>query len=482
MPHVKVRDYQERAVNELAARLREGHRHVILQAATGAGKTVMACEMIRRAVGRGTRVLFLAHRRRLVHQCSGHLGEWGLPHGVVMRGEPLGSAHRVQVASRDTLLSRVVRNRYHAPPPADLVIIDEAHNCTAPEYSRLLELYPKAFKVGLTATPATSEGRGLAPYFTAIVEAAKTSELVKGGHLVPVRCYAPDRKGARAGKGLAGDPVGHWFRLAEGRPTVLFTSKCAVSREVTAAFLAAGVPAAHIDAHTPDDERLEVDQKLRDGRLKVVSNVGVWTEGVDVPELSCCILFRMAGSAVLFLQAVGRVMRPHPSKRDAVLIDHAGAVFRHGFPDEDREWSLDPDDTVDRRDRERRKKDEKGERTPVCCPACSGMFSGSATCPACGHKLPARMLPAVVRNELLVEARRSMTPEQGYQEKRSYWLKCLYMGIARGLRMGAAAMMYKSRFGEFPDPGMPDVPPPGPAWSQPVARVMPHLVRRRSDR
>jgi DNA repair protein RadD len=478
MEVVTPRDSQSRAVAEVRARMASGARRVLLQSMMGSGKSVMAAMMLSSAVARGRRCAFLVHRRGLVEQFCGHLRKWGVPHGVVMSGERLNPAAPVQVASRDTLLSRCVRNKYHGVPPADLVVIDEAHNVPAPEYSALLRMYPSAWLVGLSATPARNDGTSLADEFDALVCAVPTSQLVREGHLVPVRCYAPEREGHRRGKtGLAGDPVSHWKRLAEGRPTVLFTGRVKTSESLVAEFNDQGIPAAHIDAHTPKERRDEVAAMLADGSLKVASNVGIWTEGTDIPQLACAILYRMAGSCVLYLQAVGRIMRPWPGKTEALLLDHSGAVFKHGFPDEDFPWSLEGASTVDERKRKERK--EAPAKKPLCCPACGLMFQGALACPHCGHFLPKRLLPAAVKHELLIEARKKATPEELYMQKCSYWRKCLAVMAARGMTLGAAGAMYKSMWGDFPGPELPDVPPRGPCWARPVVKVFPHLLRRR---
>jgi DNA repair protein RadD len=195
---------------------------------------------------------------------------------------------------------------------------------------------------------------------------------------------------------------------------------------------------------------------------------------VDVPELSCCVLLRLCGSYVLFAQAVGRIMRAHPSKRDAVLIDHSGAVYEHGFPDEDVEWALDEGDSVDRRVAAAKKKGER--KQPITCPACATVYAAAMSCPACGHKLPRRLLPAVTQKELLVEARRGMSPERLHAERASYWRTCLYVMAARGQTCGAAAGMFRSRFGAWPD-GLDDVPYGGD-WKRPVSVLYPHYARR----
>lgn len=471
-----LRPYQVDVIERMRARLREGKRRGIIQAATGAGKTHISSEIIRCAVAKGKRCLFLAHRRRLIKQKAERLDAFGVPYGVLMAGEPTWRGAPVQVASRDTLLSRSVRNDWAAPPPADLVIVDECHNCLSDEYQRLLALYRDAIVIGLTATPARSDGRGLGDYYEALECAVPTSQLVREGWLAPVRCYAPARQGGGRKAGLAGDPVEHWKRYAEGRPTVFFAGKVEHSLAAVQAFCSAGVPAEHIDADTPDAEREAVLARVRGGETRVVANVGIMTEGVDVPELSCCVLFRVTGSYVLYAQAVGRIMRAHPGKRDAVLLDHAGACLRHGLPDVDVEWSLDGKDSVDARKKKARK--EGREEAPACCPVCGRLFAGSPQCPACGWQVRRKKAaPQAKRDDLLEEVTRSASPAELRAEKARYWQTCLAVMAHKGRTAGAAGHMYRGRFGRWPDDSLPNVPR-GVQWRQPVANLYPQFVRR----
>lgn len=455
-----------------------GARRVLVQAPVGYGKTVVTSEIVRAAVAKGKRVLFLAHRRRLIDQKSRKLDQFGVRHGVLMAGVPPRPWLPVQVCSRDTLLSRAVRNDWLARPPADLVIVDEAHRVMSDEYRALLSAYPDAHHLGVTATPAREDGRGLGGFYQALECAPPISWLVARGRLCPVKCFAPQNPGgAKSRRRLAGDPVATWLRLGAGRPTVLFAGKVEHSRAACAAFLAAGVTAEHIDADTPDDERDAVIARVESGATQVLCNCSVLTEGVDVPCLSCIVLLRLASSYVLFIQAVGRVMRAHPGKADAVLIDHADAVLEHGFPDEDAEWSLDEGDTVERRNRDAKKEGQRSQ--PVVCPKCGLCYPAAPACPACGGRLPRKMQPAAVRNQLLTEVERGLTPERQREWRVRFWHGCLACMAHKGGTLGAASQMYRRRYGEWPPA---DFPNPSSAYQakRRVADVYPQYLERRT--
>ena len=485
---VQLRDYQVDVIGRSRGRIVQGARRVLIQAPTGAGKTHIACEIIRCAVAKGSRVLFLVHRRRLVRQISERLELFGVYHGVIMAGESTTSYAPVQVASRDTLLSRAVRNEWVGFPPAELVVLDEAHNLKVTGsdddlagYESILKVYPHAVILGLTATPARSDGRGLGRFFQALECTVPVSQLIREGWLVPVQCYAPERMGTarRSGKkvkGLAGDPVGWWKKLAEGRPTIVFTSKVDQSEAVVEAFKGAGIAAAHIDAHTPDEERERVIDAVKRGRVQVVSNVGVFTEGVDVPELSCCVLLRMAESYVLFAQAVGRVMRSHPGKENAILIDHSGATYKHGLPDLDVEWKLDEGETVDER---RKAQLASPDKRPLVCPRCAAVFAGSIRCPSCNHVLAKKLRPVETRDELLTQVQRDLDPVKAEEEKVRYWFTALRVMAHKGRSLSAARCMWKAKFKEWPPATLPHNDFSFQDWQRPVAELLPNFAPRR---
>lgn len=478
------RDYQIDLVDRVRGKVRAGARRVILQGATGSGKTTAAAMLVRAAVDKGSRTLLLAHRRRLIKQMAERLAQFGVPYGVLMADLPdvqdepwaVRNSHaQVQVASRDTLFSRTIRNEWISFPPADLVLVDEAHS-SLEQYATMLQHYPQAVVIGMTATPTRGDGTGLGAYFDALVCTVPTSRLVADGYLVPVSCYAPRRQADGGKRAICGDAVYHWRKFAAGRPTVLFTSKVSASKAAVAAFLAAGIPATHIDAHSTDRERDEAAAGLESGKIKVVGNVAVWGEGVDVPCLSCCVLLRLASSYVTFAQCIGRIMRPYPGKTDAVLIDHSGAVFEHGFPDEDVEWTLNPDETVDARIDRDKKAGKRKE--PVCCPRCAYVYSGAVQCPQCGYALfhtPPKATPK--KDALLFPVSRDEQAALEREDQERYWKTCLGIVAAKGGKVSQAFAIFKRKFPDGSTRGFRHDPQPG-EMRRSVAEVFPGFVRQ----
>jgi RNA polymerase subunit RPABC4/transcription elongation factor Spt4 len=184
---------------------------------------------------------------------------------------------------------------------------------------------------------------------------------------------------------ITGDIVEHWLRLAKGRRTVCFASGVKHSKELTEAFLAAGVPAVHVDGSMLTAERDAALGKLATGEALIACNCDVITEGYDLPILSCAILARPTESSGKYRQMVGRIMRSLDGKTDAIVLDHAGCTLRHGFVQSPVEYSL--ADT----------KPPRGASGVKVCKVCFGVMPANLSiCPLCGQTQP-RLAPVAQR-------------------------------------------------------------------------------------
>ena len=375
-PILSLRPYQIDAIAETRRRMARV-RSVLINAPTGAGKTILGCQIIRLAVEKQRRVLFLAHRRELIDQCAAKLDEAGvLHHGVILAGHAKARAPHapVQVASIQTLIRREL-------PPADLVMIDECHRAMAKSYLNLLANYPAAKIIGLTATPERLDGKGLGDLFDDMVVVSTIPNLIAEGFLVEPDCYGapsggPDLSRVKKSGGdyredqlqaamdtteLTGELLTNWQRLAANQKTIVFASGIDHSQHIVNRFRDAGVSAAHLDGATPLPLRQQIIRDWQSGALQVVSNCAVLTEGFDFPSLECCVLARPTQSVAMYLQQVGRVMRPAPGKAGAMVLDHAGCFNAHGLPHDHREWTLEGET-----ERRKRKK-----APPKHCRVCS---------------------------------------------------------------------------------------------------------------
>jgi DNA repair protein RadD len=396
---ITLHQFQQDAVAKIERHIAEGRLKLLLVAPTGSGKTVIASELIRRWVTQYRRVLFLAHRREIILHSSAKLTANGVRHGIIMSAVDPRPMEAVQVASIDTLLMRGVRSSAMDLPPADLVIFDEAHRARGRTREHLIGLYPEAVLLGMTATPCRGDGRGLGNLFEVMIECPQVADLIVGGYLVKSRVYAPinpDLKGVRVEKGdyvisqlagrmntegLVGDIVEHWHKHGENRRTIAFAVDVAHSVAIRNQFLRAGVPAEHLDGETSLPEREAILARLASGEAKVVSNCMVLTEGWDCPPVGCAVLARPTKQMGLYRQMIGRVLRPADDKPDAVILDHSGAVFRHGLPEDHVEWTLDTDRRAATPAHEKRKTGKEPALRE--CPSCKAIMV-KPPCGACG--------------------------------------------------------------------------------------------------
>lgn len=485
---VKPRSYQIDTVNRSRALVARGIRRFIIQAPCGSGKTITACMFMQAAVDKGRRCLFIAPARQLVNQCSNKLQEFGLHHGIIMARRGYTPAN-IQVASKDTLMSRAINSEKISLPESDIVIFDEAHLSLGDGAMKILERYKNSVIIGLTATPARKSGLQPGDFYKGIIHSVPVSQLIREGYLVPARVFAPntpDLKGVKVSGGdyvesqlakrmdrptLVGDIVAHWKRLAQDRQTVVFASSVEHSMHLCQEFLRSGIQAKHIDAETPDDERDRIfgtydeEGEIHNGKIRVLCNYGVATFGVDFPPVSCAIFARPTKSFVLYMQMAGRVLRayngPLGKKTDALILDHAGCVLMHGFPDEDIDWKLDESEKI--QDKNEKKRDEGEFRTPVQCPMCMALFSGSPVCPECGHVLKKKRNPKPTHREggILTELKRgTLSKEQEYSECVRLWHKCLFVCAAKRKNFRVAYGMFKSMTGRVPwhMTGLPNIP------------------------
>src|SRR5262245_60789637 len=180
---------------------------------------------------------------------------------------------------------------------------------------------------------------------------------------------------------LVGDIVEHWLKYGERRRTVVFAVGVEHSVHIRNEFIAAGVRAEHLDGDTPISERDAILARLKSGETEVVTNCMVLTEGWDMPEVGCCILARPTKQMGLYRQMIGRVLRPADGKPDAIILDHSGAVYRHGLPEDHVEWTLDVDGRAENPVQEKRQRGEEPKLRE--CPSCKVVMS-APPCSACG--------------------------------------------------------------------------------------------------
>jgi len=393
---VQLRDYQNRLIDEARTSMKSGSRSVLLQLPTGAGKTVIAAKMLLTAAERGIPSVFIVHRRELIKQSAITFDSMGIRHGIIANGFYEDRKPLIQIASVGTYVNRI--SKYRAPK---FLFLDEAHHAAAKTWARVISAFPSAYKVGLTATPCRLDGKGLNDFFDSMVRGPSVRDLIDGGWLCDYKLFAPSVPNlssvhSRMGDyiksellqvmdkpTITGSAINEYTRRADGKRAVVFAVSIEHSRHVVEEFRARGIPAEHVDGETEQGERDRAIDRFRRGETLVLSNVELFGEGFDLPAIECAILLRPTQSLGLYLQQVGRALRPSPNKSHAIILDHANNAATHGLPDSDREWTLTGFD--------RKAKEQKSGPSIKICPSCfAAQLPGSTTCRFCGQDFPSK--------------------------------------------------------------------------------------------
>lgn len=420
---IQLRDYQAEAVNLVRQAFAAGRRAPLLVLPTGGGKTTIFSYVTDSAAKKSRTVYLLCHRAELVKQIAGTLARFGCQHQIIAPGPIVRQsqveqfrAHgrtfvhhgaRVFVASVQTLVKRL-----DAYPKPDLIVIDEAHHLTTDStWGRIVEHYPGARLLPVTATPIRLDGRGLGVGAGGVADdlimGPTMADLIANGFLSRYRIFAPpnalDLKGVRTRAGdyakdqlatavdkpsITGDAVEHYQRLAAGKRAVVFCVSVAHAQHVAAEFQKAGVTSEFLDGTLDALERDRIIKRFEAGETLVLSSCDIVSEGFDLPAIEVAILLRPTQSLALYLQQVGRALRTFPGKTEAIILDHVGAVMTHGLPDEDREWTLDGERKSGKRKADQN--EEPGVDRVSTCPQCFTIHLPAPACPTCGHVYPVK--------------------------------------------------------------------------------------------
>ncbi|MBD2459372.1 DEAD/DEAH box helicase [Nostoc sp. FACHB-87] len=367
-----LRDYQQDLVSKTFAAWNSGIRKVLLQLSTGGGKTIIFAAIASKMTAQSEGVLVVAHREELILQAAEKLAAvTKLQPGIIKAGyKPNDSL--IQVASIQTL------SRRETYPKAQLVIIDEAHHSSANSYRKLLDAYPEALILGLTATPRREDGYGLRDVFDHLISSISTKELIALGHLTDYKLIAGFKYSRHkvplkrdftrkeleevASDYKPTEVLKQWQNFCTGQKTVIFAVNVKHSQDITQAFCANGITCEHLDGETSNIERKQILDRFRSGQTQVISNCAILTEGFDCPDSSAAVIARPTSSVTLWLQMIGRVLRPAPGKDYATILDMTDNWFRLGRPCDNRKWSLEPVSCDP---------DTQGSR---CCPYCHHVF------------------------------------------------------------------------------------------------------------
>ena len=415
--------YQSAGIARVQSAYRSGARSVLFQMPTGAGKSHAAIEgIIAPSVAHGRSVIFCAHLEEILDDAAGRISGAGLSVSIVKSGRKASGSAQVSVCSTPTLARMLERGE--SLPPADRVILDEAHRAASSTNRAILSHYRSAgaLVLGLTATPARGDGQPL-DEFERLVTGPTVRELVSWGNLVPARVWAP---GKVLERGVARDPVELVTSECMGRRCVIFAPDGASAQAIANKLNALGYTCETVLDGTPGETRRGVRARLAGGQTRGIVTVRAVVEGFDAPVLDTAILCGAFTTIAPWLQAIGRVVRAHPGKREALVYDLRGAVYLHGLPEDDRVWSLSGEQGRSTAER------VAGLRT---CKSCHAVFEPRTRCPRCGSVLIADPRPMRIQRAEMFEA--SGMPARERAEK--YVAAVERAMVERGMPASAAA-------------------------------------------
>lgn len=346
---MSLRPYQIAAVESVLAKWRKGAKRLLVQMATGTGKTVLFAELAKRCKGN---VLIVNERQELVEQTASRVAEWtGSSVGIEMadrRDLSRGPRPRVVVASIQTLAKRFTSVPFNWPT---FIVIDEAHHAVAKSYRDVLDYFSDAYILGVTATPDRSDEIFLGQTFEELAFQYSIAHAIRDGWLAPIRQFAIkttidlSRVRTTAGDLNAGDLEAvmlHEAALAqvarpivsesEGKPGIVFGVSVRHAHDLAAALNSiSGSPnfAAALDGSHSRDERAAVLDAARRGDIKMLCNCALFTEGFDWPAIEVVAVARPTKSRALYAQMVGRGTRLSPGKKDVLVLDFTSNSKKH---------------------------------------------------------------------------------------------------------------------------------------------------------
>ncbi|MDY6939840.1 MAG: DEAD/DEAH box helicase [Cyanobacteriota bacterium] len=415
---LQLRDFQEKVRQDVYQQIRLGQRRILIVAATGAGKTIMAAQIVADAVNRGRTVGFVVHRDILIRQTVDKFSGWELNCGILAGGYEEHRDRPVQVISIQTL---AVRNVNWFWQRCGLLILDECHlSAFASPIRTILENSPQLLVIGVTATPwRLSPKEGLGDWFSTMVRAPMPGELIDKGYLCKPVYYSLEKqqKVDCQSQDTLSRTVAQWKRLGFGRRTIAFASNVKSTRAIARAFEEHGIRAASVDGSMSPKHREKYYQQLETGQLTVLTSCEALAEGFDCPPVSCILLMRRTRSRAKLVQQIGRGLRlsPETEKTDCVILDCVGAISYFGFLEDIHEVGL-----------ERGRDPQSGKASLKVCPesdgGCGALVRGfELECPHCRYQFECVTVPPM--DELTL-----MLPESDLPKFRQYrvWVRQAY--------------------------------------------------------
>lgn len=466
----ELRPYQKDSIQSLREGFASGHKRQVLAASTGAGKSIIAIELIRNVLEKEKRVMFLCDRRVLVGQFSQHLYAEKIQHGVIMAGNSKRMYEKVQIASVQTL------EKMDGWPKVDLVIVDEIHAVMRKSLKAMMDAQPDMKIIGLTATPYQAE---LKNYFSSVTNVITMGELVDQGFLVPFRVFAAteiDTRGVKVTAGewqkdelqerglrVVGDVVADYIKISsevwgEPRKTICFSSGVAHGAELVKRFAEQGLNFVQISYLDDDEYKADVLKEFAkpDTSILGVISTDILTRGFDQPDVEHVIIAKpLRKSFSQHVQMVGRGARTYTGKKFCVIQDNSGNWLR--FSDSFSELYHDGVKTLDNdADVKKRKEPSDKEKAQSKCPHCRTIWPSLKTdiCPTCGFIRERKSNVGEVAGKTDeidgISGKKEKKEKFSTEYKTQFYHQLLQYARGKGYKDGWAYHKYHSKFGVYP--------------------------------
>jgi len=461
---MKLRDYQERAITMVRKSFSEGNRKIMIYLATGGGKSVIFGKLSSNLYKNKKRTIFIVKRRQLIFQAQKHLTSWGIDCGTVIAGKKIIKGKDFYVCSIDTVRARIKSGSIDFLKDFDAVIVDECHDCTSQSYISFFDFVGNdKIYIGLTATPF-EVGKKIHSFWDSCEKPIEVHELRDMGYLTDARVFMSksvdtsslkvqgngDFKNSEAydimkDKFVVGNVIKEYKEKGQNKPAILFAVNVEHSKLMAEAFIEEGINAIHCDANTPQKERDNAIKMLSNGEIKVLCNVNIFSTGVDIPQAEIGIMARPTASEILYIQQLGRLLRPCKiclkcktqrgaeanchicgsseksyEKKYAVILDHGENTNRLGLPFEVRSAVL---KESDKKKSDKLPDDVKLIRVRECLKCFASNPIGSKICLHCGSTLGSSIQNEIkTKDGILVEVTEdglyNMQKKQAIEEKK----------------------------------------------------------------
>ena len=472
----ELRPYQTECIDNIRQSIRGGVRRLVVQAATGAGKTKIAAAIVDGALSKGNRMAFVVPAIALIDQTVESFWAEGIRDiGVIQASHSMTDWSKpVQICSIQTLRARA------AWPEAKTVIFDEVHNLHEAHKEWLTDAaWLNVPFIGLSATPWT---RGLGKYFDSLLVAATTAELIEQGYLAKFRVFAtghPDLSGVKVVAGdyhegelseamqkgdLTADIVKTWQERWGRDKTLCFGVDKAHAKSIQERFSAAGIACGYQDAETSEDDRRANKRKFHSGEYKIVSNIQTLTTGVDW-DVRCLILARPTKSEMLYVQIIGRSLRTADGKPEALILDHSDTTMRLGFVTDIHHEQL--DDGTPQAKAKLKQQEKSAGALPKECKSCGVLKPARMRiCPNCGAQ-PKVETHVVERDGDLVEvtggkrqrAKSRKASDYSAPERQAFFAELKAYALLKEYKPGWVQHKFREKFGTWPSDYMKQTAP-----------------------